>query len=151
MVRTLRIAAVPLAAVLAGGGCSSTAFEADFGDCTPVGAYTQGTTVTGTLTASDCQIPADGTRADVYTLTVTEQRSLSITLRSLEFDAFLALLDADGALLRADDDGAAGTGAGQSPTDARLDLFSLEPGEYRLVVNTAAEDDGGAYTLSSTQ
>lgn len=149
MPRTLRLAAVPLAVALA-AGCTSTGFDADFGDCTPLQEYTLGQPLAGTLTATDCTIPEDGTRADVYTLVIAQQRSVSITLRSTEFDAFLAILNDDGSLLRADDDSGAGTGAGQSPTDARIDT-TLKPGTYRIVVNTSGPDDGGAYTLASTQ
>jgi serine protease Do len=149
MARTLRLA-VPLAAALAAGGCSSATFTADFGDCTPVGAHTLGTTTTGTLVAADCAIPADGTPADFYTLTLTQQRNVTLTLRSADFDAFLLLLDAEGALVRADDDSGSGTAEGQSLTDARIQV-TLEAGEYRIGVNTAGEDDGGAYTLVSSQ
>ena len=56
------------------------------------------------------------------------------------FDAFLQILDTNGAVLAFDDDG--GGGFNSKITETR------QPGVYRIEVTTAYEGQTGAYTLA---
>ena len=91
-------------------------------------------TVSGTLTSTDCTL-SDGTYADFYSLTLTAGTTVQFTLTSSAFDAYLALFDANGAVLSTDDNGAGGT-------NARI-TRAMTPGTYYMMANSAAIATGG--------
>lgn len=69
-------------------------------------------------------------------------QTITITLASTEFDAYLLLKDAGGDRLAADDDGAGGT-------DARISAFSLPAdGRYTIIAGSYTNAETGAFTLT---
>lgn len=97
-----------------------------------------GQTIRGSLGASSC-VRGDGSYADVYRLVITRAQTVTLTMRSGAFDAYLSLRDASDALVGNDDDGAGGT-------DARLSA-RLQPGTYYIFANTLRGGDTGDYTI----
>lgn len=88
---------------------------------------------TGRIEPSDC----DG--VDLWALHVAAARTVTITMRSGELDALLALVDRYGSLVGADDDGGGGL-------DARIRVF-VQAGDY--IIGALAFGGGqGAYTLT---
>ena len=111
----------------------------------------------GTLTTSDCEIDelfpgtGDDSLADQYRVTVTMPVSLTITLRSTDFDAFLAILGVpDGCadipcdlsvILQTDDDSGGGL-------DSQIVVF-LNPGSYTIIANSLVRASG-SYTIETS-
>ena len=85
---------------------------------------------------------ADSTLADVWELPGTTGATVTIDVRSDEFDTFLEVLDAAGTLLGQDDDSG-------GDLNSRLTLTLPASGIYRIVVNSAGhERRAGRYILS---
>lgn len=120
------------------GGESDTQSFQVTDDC-PTVAYTIGATVTGSLTATDC-VFGDGTSVDLYRFTLTTPRTVTITLRSTQFDAYLVLFTSTFTGITEDDDSAGGT-------DAQI-VRNLAAGTYIIAANSF-DIDTGAYTLTS--
>jgi hypothetical protein len=102
-----------------------------------------GETVRGSLSQSDRTL-ADGSRYDCFTLRARAGERISVTLRSNDFDAYLAVVEgrncpADGST-QTDDDGAGGT-------DSRVQM-TLGSGSYSIRANSLSEGEVGAYTLA---
>jgi hypothetical protein len=100
-----------------------------------------GGTRSGELTA-DTPVNAFGMRADVYTFTATAGQRVQISLSSDDFDTYLGLIAADGAILDEDDDGA---GVG---TNSRLTHTFEADGEYVIEARAFADSGEGAYELA---
>ena len=101
-----------------------------------------GQTVTGTLTTSSGRsVGCGGCFTDLYQFSITTERNLEIALRSVEFDSFLRVLDANGDTVASNDDGDDGT------TDSRL-AGNLSPGTYSIEATTFEPGEIGTYTLS---
>jgi hypothetical protein len=98
-----------------------------------------GASVEGTLTASAPFID--------YTFESAGDQRITITLVSDAFDCFLALYDADGVEIAADDDSA-------GDLDSQIGPISLDAGTYTIRAtsytyrNVGATDSRGAFTLS---
>jgi hypothetical protein len=107
--------------------------------CTPT-AYTVGSTVNGTLAASDCHL-GDGSYYDAYAFSATATASVRFTLTSGIFDTFLFLTDPAGNLLAFDDDG-----TGTTNSTFRLLLGTAG---YQVGANSFDPATTGAYTLTS--
>ena len=119
-----------------------TVTAAAAGACTLAGTTATvaiGQTLTGTLVGTDCLL-GDGTYADVYRLAVATSQALQIDMTSTALDSYLFLLDANGALVAADDNSGGGS-------NARI-TRPLSAGTYYVVANNFAPGTGGAYTLS---
>ena len=105
-----------------------------------------GETLRGTLNGSDAVLD-DGSFYDCFTLRARPGERLEVTLRSADFDAYLAVLEgrscAAGASGESDDDGAGGT-------DSRVGI-TLGDGAYSIRANSLGEGETGAYTLSVTR
>jgi hypothetical protein len=113
----------------------------------PAGAAAQsisaGQTVNGRLEASDPRM-SDNSHFDEYTYTGRPGERIVITLRSGEFDTYLAWGRGNGAGFRSegsDDDGAGGT-------DSRLTVTVGSGGTYVIRANSVVANTTGAYTLS---
>jgi hypothetical protein len=107
--------------------------------CTPRSTLTPGDTVTGNITYTGCQYPG-GTFADVYQLNVAADSAIDLRLNSSEFDAYLVLLDAKGALVDSDDDSGGNTNSRIART--------LKSGTYFVVAKPFGDyTSHGAYTL----
>ena len=130
-------AAVALAAlfpvVLA--GCDSiTGGE----DCSGGTRIEVGDVVTGTLEAGD-DLDVDGAYLDRFALEVNEDGTVTITLTSDDFDAWLWLLEEDESVVASDDDGAGGLNSEIS--------MSLDQGCYLIDATSLGEGETGDYTL----
>ncbi len=102
-----------------------------------------GQTVTGRLDTSDAML-SDSSYFDDYTYTGRAGDRIVVTMRSSEFDAYMAWGRGTGAAFRADttdDDGGGGT-------DARIEVTVGSSGSYAVRANSLAKRTTGAYTLS---
>jgi uncharacterized protein YdeI (BOF family) len=89
------------------GSYTLTASASTTTTCSP-GAITLPATVNGTLTDSDCTAPhRSGSKADVYTFQGTAGQTVTVTLSSTAFDAYLIVVGPTGAVLAENDDSAA--------------------------------------------
>lgn len=100
-----------------------------------------GQSVSGRLTSSSCT-RADDSYAEYFRLAVPDRASVTITLRSDDFDAYLGILDARGESIDTDDDGAGGT-------DSRI-TKTLDAGTYYVMANTLSDGETGAFTLTTS-
>jgi hypothetical protein len=140
--RWLALATLALTAAACSGDKKSPTENNSGGECdvaTPAGTITLGQTINGSLTGSDCLAP-DGSRADLYRLTIQEPTHVSMLMQSTAFDAYIVLLDADGDVIGEDDDSAGGSNAGLSGV--------LNAGTYYVAANSAAAGESGAYSLT---
>ncbi|MEM1056936.1 MAG: DUF4344 domain-containing metallopeptidase [Bacteroidota bacterium] len=115
------------------------------GGGTPVADNTirSGQTVNGALTASDAQL-SDGSFFDDYTYEGTPGETLTITLTSSDFDAFLyggRMENGRFVSDATDDDGAGGS-------DAQMTAEVGFSGRYTIRVNSYAAGSMGRYTLT---
>jgi hypothetical protein len=78
--------------------------------CGPVGKLAPGGTVNANLTFAACQY-VDGTFADIYQIDVASDATIGLKMSSMDFDAYLVLLDAQGNVAGEDDDSGGGTNA----------------------------------------
>lgn len=101
-----------------------------------------GQTVRGSLTAGDSTL-ADGSHYDLYTFAGRSGQTVTVTMRSGEFDAYLAVGRVSGGEFvsgETDDDGAGGT-------DAQVTYTLPAAGEYAIRANSLSDGQTGAYTL----
>lgn len=102
----------------------------------------KGVTGNGALATSDPKLD-DDSFYDLWTYRAQAGESLRITLRSSDFDAYLAVGRMDGDQFeseKTDDDGAGGT-------DAEVKLTIREAGVYHIRVNSLTAGEKGSYTL----
>lgn len=94
----------------------------------------------GALADGDCTF-SDDSRVDFYEIRLREARTVTITLTSAQFDAYLLLAARTGiTVIREDDDSAGGS-------NARI-TFLLQPGRYLIAANSFAPLEAGSYTLA---
>jgi hypothetical protein len=99
-----------------------------------------GDTASGVITYTGCQY-LDNAFADIYLLNVPADSNLDLRLSSSEFDAFLVLLDATGAVVDEDDDSGGNT-------NSRI-TRDLRAGIYYVVVEPFGNYTAhGAYSFS---
>lgn len=103
-----------------------------------------GQTVSGTLTTASRKAPEDQSYYDLYTYTGRRGERVRLTLRSSDFDAYLAVgrMATGGGFdsIETDDDGAGGT-------DAQVEVMLPEDGTYAIRANTLSAGSVGRYTL----
>jgi hypothetical protein len=102
-----------------------------------------GSTVTGALERGD-PTASDGSYYDLWMVRASAGEVLTFTMRSSDFDAYLAIGETSGGefkLLESDDDGAGGT-------DARLSFTVPRAGDYLIRANTLSAGETGSYRLS---
>lgn len=106
-----------------------------------VGTAQAGTTVQGRLETGDQQMN-DGTWADVWQFQGAAGQTVTIELRSEEFDTYLQLLDGAGNRLAEDDDSL-------GDLDSRIVFTLPSSGLFQLVVNNFGDSRrAGIYTLT---
>jgi hypothetical protein len=106
------------------------------------GQLRKGETGSGTLSTSDRKLD-DDSFYDMWTYRAQAGESVRITLKSTDFDAYLAVGRMDGDQFESDetdDDGAGGT-------DAEVKTTFREAGVYHIRVNSLSAGEKGAYTL----
>jgi hypothetical protein len=107
---------------------------------------TPGTDITGNLAEDGCRfldlvVPSDDvSTVDLYSLAVSDPSLVTLTMKSTDFDAYLALLDKDNQDIGEDDDSGGNT-------DAKITM-SLNPGNYTVLANSS-DYGSGAYTLAA--
>jgi len=100
-----------------------------------------GQTLRGRLEPGDL-LMADSTLADVWAFDGAAGETVTVGVRSDEFDTYLEVLDAGGTLLGHDDDSG-------GDLNSRLTLTLPATGTYRIVVNSAGhERRAGRYAVS---
>lgn len=100
-----------------------------------------GQTMRGRLETGD-QTMADGTFADIWQFQGSAGQTVTIDVRSEEFDTYMQLLDANGAKLGEDDDSG-------GALNSRLTYTLPATGMYQIVVNNAGGTRrSGIYTVS---
>ncbi len=105
-------------------------------------AIAAGQTLAGELKSGD-HVETDGTFSDFYVYSAQAGERATVTLRSSDFDAYLAIRAPDGSSgrpLEANDDGAGGH-------DSRISYTFPSAGYYWLVANTLTKSTG-RYTIS---
>ncbi|HEY9770319.1 MAG TPA: PPC domain-containing protein [Coleofasciculaceae cyanobacterium] len=95
----------------------------------------------GTLEEGDRIIADDGSLYDFYPLEGKAGDSWTIYLESDEFDAFVALVDANGNTIKENDD------ISQENSNSRIQVTLPEDGVYNIIVNTYDEAGKGNYVL----
>lgn len=101
-----------------------------------------GETARGELTSSDPTL-GDGSHYDVWRFEGTAGRRVVVTLRSDDFDAFLAV----GGSVAGDCEGCAVDDDGAGDTDSRVRVTILRSGTYEIRANSLSGGETGAYTL----
>ena len=96
----------------------------------------------GSLEQGDRVISDDGSFYDSYPLEGQAGESFNIYLESDEFDAFVALIDAEGNIIDQNDD------ISQEDSNSRLRVTLPEDGIYNVIVNTYDEGGTGKYVLT---
>jgi hypothetical protein len=112
-----------------------------FRGCATVRTYSVGQTANGTLGEGSC-LAAEYILVDYYEMRISSQRSVTLTMRSAQMDAYLRVWKRDtGALVASDDDSGGGL-------DARL-THDFPAGTYVIGATTVSAGQTGSYTLSS--
>jgi hypothetical protein len=102
----------------------------------------------GSLAPDDCRLPVDSSFIDVYTFSGTAGQTISVTMTSSVFNAYLILLAPNGTNLDEDDNGAGGTDA-HLPSGKRAFTGVLpSTGTYTVYANSATAGLTGSYTLT---
>jgi hypothetical protein len=106
-----------------------------------IGQVAVGQNVQGRLETGDQQMN-DGTWADVWQFNGQAGQTVTIELRSEEFDTYAQLLDGTGARLAEDDDSL-------GDLDSRITFTLPRAGMYQIVVNNFSDERrAGVYTLT---
>lgn len=125
------------------GSLPAVTFTANgFDPCANPAAHTLGTTVAGSLSATDCRLP-DGSFVDFYTITIPTGGTYIFNQSSTSFDTYLALLTPTFFVIGINDDfGALGA------TDSRVKVI-VPAGNYLVGANSLDANKFGNYSLVS--
>lgn len=110
---------------------------------TPIG---MGQTMNGTLELSDAMLD-DGSHYDIYTFRGEAGRRVRVTLRSHDFDAYLAFgtwRDGQVVVSASDDDSGGGL-------DSQIEATLLSSGEYAIRANSLGSGETGSYSVTLEQ
>lgn len=100
-----------------------------------------GQTRSGSLTDDDCVITRDGSFFDAWFFSGTAGQTITASLTSSAFDAYLLLADPGSKVVAQDDNGGGGT-------NARI-VFTLDStGDWAVIANSLAGGETGPYTLT---
>jgi subtilisin family serine protease len=113
----------------------------------PATPITPGGSAGGALAGSDCRAFRRNAYADSFTFNGSSGQAVAFLAQSAQFNPYLQLLDANGALVTEDDNGGGGTSARIPAGSGQLTLPSS--GTYTLQVTSAGTSEVGAYTLSN--
>ena len=96
----------------------------------------------GALEDGDRTIPEDGSFYDSYPLEGKKGDSLTIDLKSDEFDPFVALIDDKGNIIEQNDD------ISEEDSNSEIKVSIPEDGAYNIIVNAYDEGGKGEYILT---
>ena len=99
----------------------------------------------GVLEEGDRIIEDDGSLYDFYPIEGKAGESFTISLKSDEFDAFVAVVDSSGKTIGENDD------ISQSDSNSQVEITLPEDGVYNVIVNTYDENGTGKYVLTVNQ
>jgi hypothetical protein len=105
-----------------------------------------GQTIDGSLEPTDAALE-DASHYDIYTFRARAGQRVTITLRSEDFDSYVAFgpwRDGEVEITDADDD----SGAGLTGLDSQLMLTIPETGSYAIRANSLGSGETGDYTIS---
>lgn len=139
-----------MAGLMAGCGSDDPTGPASaqaFRGCATVQTTSLGSSVSGSLSNSDCTFQALGgfqdSFVDYYELTVSSARDVTISLSSTQFDAVLIIFERTSAgVIDLDDD----SGGGLLGTDSRIDV-TLPAGTYVIAATSFDAGETGGYQL----
>jgi hypothetical protein len=103
-------------------------------DCPGPRTYAAGSTLSGATDSKSCKGP-DGSAGQLYSMTLSQQTNLDVSVAASGFSPFLGAYSA------------AGETIGENNTDAKLKLF-LPAGSYQVFVSSINGKDG-SFTLAS--
>ena len=127
-------------------GVPQVAFGASALDpCVTFTPHTVPSTVNGTLSPADCNVPIAGGifYYDFYAVTLPTQQSITVAMSSATFDTWIDFFTGAGQIVGWNDD------ASGSTTNSQVSLI-LGPGSYVVGANSYAAQATGPYTLQST-
>ncbi len=128
---------------LAKGGSATASDTTCRGFGIVTGLVRPGQTASGELKASDPFFQSDSSHYQRWVLPVEANQTVTIDLRSKDFDAFILLVTGRGEKLAANDDGAGGC-------DARVVYKATSDHPVRVVVNSIGKFQTGKFTLKVT-
>jgi len=112
--------------------------------CAPPQAISPGSTLSGTLSPTDCIAPhRPGSRADLYTFNASLNQVVTIRMRSSQFDTYLFLVQPDGSTLLALNDDCLGDGLNSCLYDVTLPVV----GTYTIEATSFTTGATGSYSL----
>lgn len=120
---------------------ASSVTTADVANCETV-YVVSGLTATQNITSSDCVDSSGPYYGDAYWIYLKAGQTLTVSMSSTAFDAYLTLYDASGAVKATNDNQASGT------TDAQIVYTAPTAGYYQIFANTALPSQFGGYTLT---
>jgi hypothetical protein len=109
--------------------------------CVPAGQIAYGQTVTGDLDTTDCLLPSDGSYVDYWQFQGSAGDMVIIDLGSSDFDTYLALQDATGAVAAQNDD------FGNS-TNSHIAFTLTSTGTWVVTVTSLFPQITGSYTVT---
>ncbi|HYW12142.1 MAG TPA: hypothetical protein VE871_09295 [Longimicrobium sp.] len=109
--------------------------------CSTAAVYTLFSSVSGSLSATDCRLQS-GEYIDFYGTSLPTAQAVSFSLSSTAFDAFLEMADANGNLVAISDDVAQGN------TNSLIRVFA-PAGTYFVGASSYEPGETGSYQLSS--
>lgn len=114
--------------------CSASDSTSQGGTCAGPKTYAAGSTVTGTTIGASCKSP-DGSQGELYTMTLTQQSNMLLTVAASGFPGFIGLYTSAGDVIELNN------------SDLKVKAF-LPAGTYQVFVNSTSSA-GGTFTLTS--
>lgn len=103
----------------------------------------------GRIEQGDQVLPVDNSLYDPYSFEAAEGMTITATLVSTDFDAYLHLVDAaDNLLVQNDDDATMGEGHNGQMTNSKVTFVAPTTGKYSVWANALDASHTGAYTLT---
>lgn len=105
----------------------------------------------GRIEQGDQVLQVDNSLYDSYSFEAAEGMTITATMVSTEFDAYLHLIDAAGnQLVQNDDDATMGEGVNGEHTNSKITFIAPSTGTYSIWANAYNAGQTGAYTLTIT-
>lgn len=136
------VAGVALALGTVGGAVAQTPTPAPGASApAPQSLETIPAEIQGDLRDGDAVLPSDNSLYDAYVFQGKAGDMITITMESNQFDTYLGLLDAAGAVIRENDDVSEGV------TNSQIQVRLPRDGEYTVIANGFDSTSRGSYSL----